>query len=185
MRKLLCPRCGSELQSKPRTQGEIILVQCRNCVHVLPERDCEWHPNSSVLSNPDSPEAQTEQRGRIADAIARLQYEKSKIRHVVVVTEDLLDRCRGALAVMSVYGCGGTAGARALQAAVDALAGSAQSAENGLRVQPIIDLAVHLADEIRRACDLSTGRQISDVTRQEIEPLRKLAEAFLKKVEEK
>lgn len=40
-------------------------------------------------------------------------------------------------------------------------------------------IGYELASEILRACGPGTGRQISDVTRQEIEPLRKLAEKFM------
>lgn len=40
-------------------------------------------------------------------------------------------------------------------------------------------IGYELASEILRACDRSTGRQIDDVTRREIEPLRKLAEKFM------
>lgn len=41
-------------------------------------------------------------------------------------------------------------------------------------------IGFELAREILRACDHSTGREISAVTRKEIEPLRKLAEEFMK-----
>jgi hypothetical protein len=41
---------------------------------------------------------------------------------------------------------------------------------------------LELAEEILRTCDPTTGRILSDITRREIEPIRKLAEAFLVQV---
>ena len=55
--------------------------------------------------------------------------------------------------------------------------------EANARVLAAAPLGFELARELLRACDRRTGREISDVTRLEIEPLRKLAEKFMAAVE--
>lgn len=62
---------------------------------------------------------------------------------------------------------------------VIAYTGNGPTREANARLIAAAPIGYELSNEILRACDRGTGRQISDGTRQEIEPLRKLAEQFM------